>query len=213
MAVPDIVNPDNEDPYDFGNIEGKTYTVKFIITDLDYALNRGNSRVTSHHAVIVPETPVFNTSLSRTNSGYAGSYMNMFIMPAFAQGLAGAFGAPHIAKFNADGQSCTCRLMTMSMVFGQTLPEDYAIIVRKLLVDYSNDSCLGGVQFAAFSLHHDLQRKGMAYMVSDLCYDYLSVIRVFMRLPSFHKFVSISDPNVRFTSDSGSGVRPFALLI
>lgn len=33
-----------------------TYRVKFVIADLDFALSRG---VTAHHAVIIPEKPVF----------------------------------------------------------------------------------------------------------------------------------------------------------
>lgn len=71
-----------------------TYTVRFIIADLDIALSR---ELKTHHAVIVPETPPFETYMNPTiikNGYYAVSYMSRTVMPAFAQGLAAAFGPP-----------------------------------------------------------------------------------------------------------------------
>jgi hypothetical protein len=46
----------------------ETYTVKFIIADLDIALNQGSSGVTQHHAVIVPEGPVFDSCMNPTDT-------------------------------------------------------------------------------------------------------------------------------------------------
>ena len=111
----------------------ETYTIRFIIADLDYALNKGSPRVTEHHVVIVPERSPFVSYMNPANTtggGYAGSYMNKTVMPAFAEGLTGAFGAEHLVKSSFDGAaggeqgpySGICRLMTLSMVFGQTPP-------------------------------------------------------------------------------------------
>ena len=186
--------------------------VKFVIADLDAAMNHGSPSVTTHHAVIVPETPVFDTYMNPTDinkGGYAGSYMHKTVMPAFAKGLIGAFGAEHLLKCSFDGSdrtsaplSCTCRLMTLSMVFGQTLPSngwDWSYYVK--------DKCMGGEQLAAFSLHPELRGQNMWYWVSDLAsgspsafasvYDYDGGVRA----------------DARYASCARVGVRPFALLV
>lgn len=122
--------------------------MKFVIADLDFALSRG---VTAHHAVIIPEKPVFEmcmNSSDTTAGGYAASYMGRTVMPAFAMGLTAAFGPSHLLRFNADGQSCLCRLMTLSMVFGKT---------QKL------DKSMGEEQLAAFSNNPDLSGIGMSF--------------------------------------------------
>ena len=187
------------------NTETSTYEVKFVIADLDAAMNHGSPSVTTHHAVIVPETPP--TDINK--GGYAGSYMHKTVMPAFAKGLIGAFGAEHLLKCSFDGSdrtsaplSCTCRLMTLSMVFGQTLPSngwDWSYYVK--------DKCMGGEQLAAFSLHPELRGQNMWYWVSDLAsgspsafasvYDYDGGVRA----------------DARYASCARVGVRPFALLV
>lgn len=142
----------------------ETYTVKFIISDLDLALSRG---VTAHHAVIIPEKPVFDSFMNPTDTtagGYGASYMQRTVMPAFAQGLAAAFGHSHLLSFNADGQSCLCRLMTLSMVFGKRLPSrgfSYSSYQK-------TDKCMGEEQLAVFSKNRGLRGKDMWYWVSDV---------------------------------------------
>ena len=198
------------------NTETSTYEVKFVIADLDAAMNRGNPRVTAHHAIIVPAKPVFYAYMNPTDinkGGYAGSYMHKTVMPAFAKGLIGAFGAEHLLKCSFDGSdrtsaplSCTCRLMTLSMVFGQTLPSNcwgWSYYVK--------DKCMGGEQLAAFSLHPELRGQNMWYWVSDL--------------PSSSRPWSSSDfafvhgggggahADAYYASLAGVGVRPFALLV
>ena len=199
------------------NTGTSTYKVKFVIADLDAAMNHGSPSVTTHHAVIVPETPVFYTYMNPTSTnagGYAGSYMHKTVMPAFALGLIGAFGTEHLLKCSFDGSgrtsdplACTCRLMTLSMVFGQAeLPSsgwDWS--------DYVKDKCMGGEQLAAFSLHPELRGQNMWYWVSDL--------------PSSSRPWSSSDFAYVYGLDLGvharafaapnayPGVRPFALLV
>ena len=126
--------------------------------------------MTAHHVVIVPEESVFSTYMNPTDTnagGYAGAYMHKTVMPAFAKGLIGAFGEKHLLKSSFDETdsaasnplSCVCRLMTLSMVFGQAeLPSDG--------LDWSNyvkDKCMGEEQLAAFSLHPALRGKDMQY--------------------------------------------------
>ena len=208
VTIPDIVAPDNDG---WGYIEGKTYTVKFIIADLDIAMYQGSPRVTGHHAVIVPEDPVFPAIMNLTNTnagGYAGSYMHRTVMPAFAKGLIGAFGEKHLLKSSFDGLAsdqlhCTCRLLTLSMRFGQReLPQNG---YSRSWYDFAKDSCMGGAQFAIFRLHSD---PGIhQYWMSDLT----------SSLWSSKGFAYIYHGNgggVDFSwARNACGVRPFALLV
>ncbi|MDY3144780.1 MAG: hypothetical protein SOW06_05370 [Succinivibrionaceae bacterium] len=194
------------------NTETSTYEVKFVIADLDIAMNQGSPRVTAHHAVIVPEEPVFYTYMNPTDTnkgGYAGSYMHKTVMPAFALGLIGAFGTEHLLKCSFDGSgrtsdplACTCRLMTLSMVFGQAeLPSngwDWS--------NYIKDKCMGGEQLTAFSLHPELRGQNMWYWVSDSSSSSSSLFAL------VYDYVDGVDASAHDASNA-CGVRPFALLV
>ena len=189
----------------------ETYTIRFIIADLDYALNKGSPRVTEHHVVIVPERSPFLSYMNPANTtggGYAGSYMNKTVMPAFAEGLTGAFGAEHLVKSSFDGAaggeqgpySGICRLMTLSMVFGQTLPPGSWYSYS----DYTIDKSMGDRQLAASRLNESFWKNGGRYWLSDVY--------------SSSNFASVRDYDggVRAHAYEASyaygGVRPFALL-
>ena len=189
----------------------ETYTIRFIIADLDYALNKGSPRVTEHHVVIVPERSPFLSYMNPANTtggGYAGSYMNKTVMPAFAEGLTGAFGAEHLVKSSFDGAaggeqgpySGICRLMTLSMVFGQTLPPGSWYSYS----DYTIDKSMGDRQLAASRLNESFWKNGGWYWLSDVY--------------SSSNFASVRDYDggVRAHAYEASyaygGVRPFALL-
>ena len=205
------------------NTGTSTYEVKFVIADLDAAMNHGSPSVTTHHAVIVPETPVFNTYMNPTNTnagGYAGSYMHKTVMPAFALGLIGAFGTEHLLKCSFDGSgrtsdplACTCRLMTLSMVFGQAeLPSngwDWSYYVK--------DKCMGGEQLAAFSLHPELRGQNMWYWVSDLYSSSCTWPSSDFALVSDYDYHVGHGVGVVYAlandAAANGGVRPFALLV
>ena len=189
----------------------ETYTIRFIIADLDYALNKGSPRVTEHHVVIVPERSPFLSYMNPANTtggGYAGSYMNKTVMPAFAEGLTGAFGAEHLVKSSFDGAaggeqgpySGICRLMTLSMVFGQTLPPGSWYSYS----DYTIDKSMGDRQLAASRLNESFWKNGGWYWLSDVY--------------SSSYFATVGDAAGRVGADAFGasnahvGVRPFALL-
>ena len=189
----------------------ETYTIRFIIADLDYALNKGSPRVTEHHVVIVPERSPFVSYMNPANTtggGYAGSYMNKTVMPAFAEGLTGAFGAEHLVKSSFDGAaggeqgpySGICRLMTLSMVFGQTLPPGSWYSYS----DYTIDKSMGDRQLAASRLNESFWKNRRWYWLSDV---YSS---------SFFATVYVNAGGVgAYALDASfayGGVRPFALL-
>ena len=184
-------------------VSGGTYTVRFIIADLDSALGHG---VTAHHAVVVPETPLFDAPINTDSSnegGYAGSYMQRTVMLGFAMGLAAAFGPSHLLIFNTDGHPSVCRLMTLSMLFGQQeLPGsgDWSY--------FEKDSCLGGEQLAAFRLKPELQSCGMCYWLTDEC-SYSSKIFAIVNDYSKRDGIFVSS----YSAVLAYGVRPFALLV
>ena len=183
ITVPRILKADGTTEY----IAQTTYTVKFIIADLDIWLNRGKTAITVHHAAIVPERVVFNSYMNETNvtdGGYLGSFMNTHVMPAFATGLRGAFGEDHILSFrfldtNAvnkelrsggavnftgatywghhEWASHYCHLMLETMVYGAPITASCAA-----------DEIMGGVQFAAFRLNSNLVYNRQNYWLSDV---------------------------------------------
>ena len=135
-------------------------------------------------------------------------------MPAFSKGLTGAFREKHLLKSSFDDSdmassaplACICRLMTLSMVFGQALP------VNGLSSScYVKDNCMGGASFAAFSLHQDLRGKNISwYWVSDSSFD-----SCFWSLShSADGFLDLGVLAVpQLASFEFGGVRPFALLV
>lgn len=134
--------------------------------------------------------------------------MNRVVMPVFAKGLNNAFGDSHLLKCNfdesgsgiADSQSRTCRLMTLSMVFGHAVPGYELSFTHK-------DSYMDGVQFAAFKHNPALQGSGAGkyqwYWLSDV----LGSTK-FAYAGDFDKFHAFAGG-----ASTGTGVRPFALLI
>ncbi len=92
--------------------------------------------------------------------------------------------------------------MTLSMVFGQTLPSsglDWSYYIK--------DKCMGGEQLAAFSLHPELRGQNMWYWVSDVDSGSSS---------NFALVVVDGDGVVAVAygaSIAVDGVRPFALLV
>ena len=210
VTVPEIKAPDGS-----VYIPRKSYTVKFIIADLDIALNRGHTLVTAHHAVIVPENPPFKSYMNPTNTnlgGYVVSFMHGVVLPAFALGLRDAFGSQHILNCNFAGSStrpsslCMSRLMTLSMVFGQS-PPWWGYYTWS---DFDRDCCLGGTQLAAFRLNQRLQGGNMSYWLSDVPSSSCPwSSKYFATVRGGHNSIA-----ARVTGASRErGVRPFALLV
>ena len=213
ITVPRILKADGTTEY----IAQKTYTVNFVIADLDIWLNRGDTATTAHHVAIVPQSVVFNSCMNESNvttGGYAGSFMNTNVMPAFATGLQNAFGASHLISFRiglSNGVTTTtasashpywtgtsnwwgawtseiCCLMSEGMVHGQSPNHSAAM-----------DETMCG-QFAAFRLNSNLVYNRQNYWLSDV-------------VSSAHFARVGGDGNAGADNASGVfGVRPFALL-
>ena len=85
-------------------ISGTAYNINWVVADCDYWINKGDgdTGMTAHHVVIVPQQPIFNANMNATNTtegGYAGSRMYRETIPACATGIVSAFGSGHILTF------------------------------------------------------------------------------------------------------------------
>ena len=209
VAIPEIRAPDGS-----LYIPSAACTIRFIIADLDIALNRGQTLVTAHHAVIVPETPPFKSYMNPTNTnlgGYVRSFMHGTVLPAFAQGLTDAFGSQHLLNCNfiesptRPSSFCKCRMMTLSMIFGESPPwsDGYS------WSDFDRDTCLEGTQLAAFRLNQNLRSRNMSYWLSDVPSSYCPwSSRFFAAVRSRHGSAAFRAAG----ASRARGVRPFALL-
>ena len=213
ITVPRILKADGTTEY----IAQKTYTVNFVIADLDIWLNRGDTATTAHHVAIVPQSVVFNSCMNESNvttGGYAGSFMNTNVMPAFATGLQNAFGASHLISFRiglSNGVTTTtasashpywtgtsnwwgawtseiCCLMSEGMVHGQSPNHSAAM-----------DETMCG-QFAAFRLNSNLVYNRQNYWLSDV------VSSAYFAFVNGYGYAGASH------ASTVRGVRPFALL-
>ena len=202
-------------------ISGTAYTVNWVVADCDYWINKGDTAVTTHHVVIVPQAPIFNANMNATNTtegGYMGSRMFKETIPACATGIVNAFGASHILTFrdwlisgmtpnqissglpNFTGGaqwgaspwvSVQCDLMTEKMVLGAPVNSASAL-----------DEWCATRQMSAFRLSEKLinyNRQGY-WLRNIVSSAYFAVVVGY----------GTADANA---ASSVLGVRPFALLV
>ena len=112
-----------------------TATVNWRIADLDYYWRAGDTELTTHHAVIVPDTSLYSVRMNPTNiteGAHVGSEMYTKNLARAKALITAAFGANHILTHRAylqnavkDGKpsggawlNSTVELMTESIVYG-----------------------------------------------------------------------------------------------
>jgi len=220
ITVPQILKADGTTEY----IAQKTYTVNFVIADLDIWLNHGYPATMEHHVAIVPQSVVFNSCMNETNvttGGYKGSFMNKTVMPAFGEALRNAFGNDHILQFTFfDTNAVDNNLKSGGIVNftgatywgnnGHDWASHYCHLMTETMVygapiaaSCAADEIMGGVQMAAFRLNSNLFYNGQVYWLSDV-----------VSSADFARFGFVGGGGVGADSASLSlGVRPFALLV
>lgn len=142
--------------------------VTWRVMDLDYWYQVGDTACTTHHAVIVPDAPLYSAQMNPTNvttGGYTGSAMytsNLAQAKTMAQN---AFGAGHILSHRemltnavSNGSSSgwawfdsTVDLMSEHMVYGSRAWGGGAHIGYDVGAEKS--------QLAGFRLRHDLEHS------------------------------------------------------
>lgn len=111
--------------------------VNWRIAAFDYYLNSGDTSCTSHHAVIVPDTCLYNATMNSTNTttgGYVGSAMHTANLEQAKTTIKGAFSG-HVLKHRiyltnavanglaSNGAWCDSEvdLMCEQMVYGSSI--------------------------------------------------------------------------------------------
>lgn len=78
-----------------------TYSGTMRLADFDYWLHCGDPNLTAHHAVVVPDAPLFKAHMNPTNTaegGYVGSKMRTVYMRRAEAIFKACFGADHVLK-------------------------------------------------------------------------------------------------------------------
>ena len=203
------------------NAAAATYTIKFIVADLDWYLRRGdqNNGMVSHHVIIIPATAPFNSYMNSQNvttGGYTSSYMNKTVLPLFANGLTAAFGAGHILPFRSlDVVAVNDSLQSGGMpgwqgasIWGSQwqsctchLMNESMVYGTKVLASSGPDEHMTGAQLSAFRHNQTLVWNRQSYWLSDVA--------------SSSNFALVDGHGHAVASGASgvvSGVRPFALL-
>ena len=202
-------------------ISGKAYTVNWVIADCDYWINKGNTAVTAHHVVIVPQVPIFNANMNATNTtegGYAGSRMYKETIPACATGIVNAFGSDHILTFrdlivnniNASGISLgnSSWLGVSALGSGKWVDAQCNLIGEHMVYGHSvwssggENQMIQTRQFSAFRLSEKLINYNRQHWW----------LRDVVSSAYFAFVYGRGDANADYASRV-AGVRPFALLV
>ena len=187
--------------FDFSNIaytyldendeeQSSTYSGRFRIMDLDYFRRCGDTDLTAHHALVVPDTNMFNSYMNPTNTtegGYVGSIMHTKILRRAEAIVKACFGADHILSHReylvnavADGKpsaSAWCdslvELMDERMVYGSCIFDSGSPDGTKV----PNRHSTGNAQLSGFQHRHDLVSNHQWYwlrnVVSAACFAYV----------------------------------------
>jgi len=117
--------------------QSSTYSGTMRVADLDYYLRAGDTDLTAHHAVVVPDAPMFNAPMNaenKTEGGYVGSKMRTVYLRRAEAIFKACFGENHVLKHrenlvnaikNGRASNAVCcdsvvELMDERMVYGAT---------------------------------------------------------------------------------------------
>lgn len=85
-------------------IDGTTYTVTWVVADLDYMASGSTWVGTNmHHAVLIPDKTIFSAEMNNSNTtsgGFIGSAMWTTTIPLVNTGVTNAFGSSHILSYS-----------------------------------------------------------------------------------------------------------------
>ena len=201
-------------------ISGTTYTVNWVIADCDYWINKGNTAMTAHHVVIVPQAPIFTANMNATNTtegGYMGSRMFKETIPACATGIVSAFGSDHILTFR-DGISNSVDTSHVSSGLPQLMgtPSWWGAWVSVQCNLMSEKMVYGAPICAAGAMDNTMATRQMsAFRLSERLINYNRNWWWLRDVVSSAYFAGISGDGVAGADYASyvNGVRPFALLV
>ena len=200
-------------------ISGKTYTVKWVITDCDYWISKGDYPVVAtHHVAIVPQAPIFYARMNSTKTtegGYAGSRMYKETIPACATGIVSAFGSSHILTFR-DGisNSVDASHVSSGAPFWTGTPVGWEFV--SVQCDLMSEKMVYGAPiYSAGAMDNMMATRQMsAFRLSERLINYNRGEWWLRDVVSSERFAGVYGYGSAFTYDASGvyGVRPFALL-
>ena len=188
---------------DYWTLNGK----KYVIADFDYMYNVGDTALTKHHIVVVPEIKMYTHIMNDTNKtegGYVASKMYTEGLDNALTSFKNAFGESHVLTYknllttavsggvpsNWAWQSRQIDLMSEAMVYGQNA-------WRKSGYDVGCQKS----QLSLFKHRHDTIQAGRSwYWLRDVY--------------SASDFALVNDDGNagNYHASASGGVRPFALI-
>ena len=168
--------------------KASTYSGTMRVADCDYYLHCGDSDLTAHHVVVVPDANMFNAPMNATNvteGGYVGSKMRTVYLRRAEAIFKACFGEDHVLKHreylvNAvkDGKSsggawCDSfvELMDERMVYGSLIFDSASPDGGDTILNRYSVSCR---QLNLFRHHPELISNCRWYwlrnVVSDECF-------------------------------------------
>ena len=182
-----------------------TYSGTMRVADCDYYLNTGDTPLTTHHIVVIPDASLFNAPMnatSTTEGGYVGSKMRTTYLRRAEAIFKACFGENHVLKHreflvnavSSDKESAgawydsTVELMDERMVFGS------ASYANTSLTSVSNK------QLTLFKNNSAYIATGSTYWLRNIYYNFTFAI------------VNPFGYRLYTDADKSLGVRPAALI-
>lgn len=160
---------------DYWVINGVTWR----IMDFDYWYQAGDSACNTHHAVIVPDAPLYNARMNASNvttGGYTGSEMYTANLAQAKTAASNAFGASHILTH----RELLCNAVSNGNSSGWAWFDSSVELMNEHMV-YGSHAWGGGAhigydtgnsksQLAGFRLRHDMEHSRAGWFwLRDVC--------------------------------------------
>ncbi len=199
-------------------INGTTYSVKWIVGDLDYHLGMGDTETTNHHVLMFAESSIFSARMCAaddTSGGFKGSEMFTTTLPKVSAAIKAAFGADHVLNHRELLSKAISKTVASGAGAGwaggstdwewtsmdASLFNEVMIYGTRVLSSSLFDVGEGNSQIAAFRMNHGLIAGKRTWNWTR------SVAGAADFADSHSGGVSASDG----ASDAGGGVRPYFL--
>lgn len=188
---------------DYWEISG----VKYVIADFDYMYNAGDTAVTKHHILVLPERNMYTYQMNTENTtanGYMGSKMYESGLDAALQSFKNAFGETHVLQY---------RNLLVNATSGAN-PTNWAWVNRQ--IDLMNEAMIYGQRVWRISGYDvGVQKRQLALFQHR--HDAIQVGRSWYWLRDVYSATGFADVNSYGSADYhyaslAEGVRPFALI-
>lgn len=206
---------------------GGTEKVRLRFAHFDYFLGTGDTEITKHHIVMVPEdcfiTLAKMNASGTTEGGYVGSAMHTTVLPVYAAALKGILGADHIQSHRryltttvntseASAAGTALKGTTTSAAWTSTelcLMSEAMLYGGAIFSSGGRDIADACCQFALFVHAPDMRCTHLGYDGGNRCSFWLSAVA---STGSFARCASGGVANCTSASTT-DGVRPYLLFV